>query len=556
MVSLLKQNRIIMIMVIVILSISFCSINTNGKESNKNDIKIIYDNPIVIDGSKNFNLSKGVIKGNGSYLNPYLIEGWNISNPNGHGIVIQNSDVYFIIRNCLIRNCHSGILFSNVSNGIIDCNFITYNRIGIEFDGGVGSRACSYFNIISNNIICFNKENGIQFDHTLSGHHSGNIIKYNNITSNNDYGISLDMCMGGGDHNLVYGNNFIKNNLNGNKQAYNGGGNNSWNYNNEGNFWDDWIDPDNDSNGIIDNPYLLGYSSYDNNEIKDNYPLKHPIKDAGCKKYLKRLPVIIINVSTQNGTIPLNITFNGLAIDIDGYIENYYWDFGDENFSYDQNTSNIYIKPGNYTVLFKVMDNEGHQKSDYVKIEVFSNDTDSDGYNDTIDSFPENPSEWIDTDKDGIGNNEDLDDDNDGYFDDWEKFYNTDPFDFNETPLDTDKDCEPDGDSVNSESWMDLDDDNDGIPDNWEIQYGLNPINSSDAIQDSDNDSFTNKEEYELNTNPTDQKDPLKDELRIDNDEESKAKKKDYTIFLVLGIIVIIILLLLGIFIFRKMKRG
>ncbi|MHA1791659.1 MAG: FG-GAP repeat domain-containing protein [Promethearchaeota archaeon] len=41
-------------------------------------------------------------------------------------------------------------------------------------------------------------------------------------------------------------------------------------------------------------------------------------------------------------------------------------------------------------------------------------DTDGDGVNDTIDAFPNNPNEWIDTDQDGIGDNADLDDDGDG----------------------------------------------------------------------------------------------------------------------------------------------
>ncbi len=43
-----------------------------------------------------------------------------------------------------------------------------------------------------------------------------------------------------------------------------------------------------------------------------------------------------------------------------------------------------------------------------------SPDTDHDGYPDIIDRFPLDPTEWLDTDHDGIGNNADPDDDNDG----------------------------------------------------------------------------------------------------------------------------------------------
>ena len=44
-------------------------------------------------------------------------------------------------------------------------------------------------------------------------------------------------------------------------------------------------------------------------------------------------------------------------------------------------------------------------------------DDDNDGYNDTEDFFPNNATEHEDNDLDGIGNNADLDDDNDGYED-------------------------------------------------------------------------------------------------------------------------------------------
>ena len=44
-------------------------------------------------------------------------------------------------------------------------------------------------------------------------------------------------------------------------------------------------------------------------------------------------------------------------------------------------------------------------------------DNDNDGYDDGADSFPFDPTEWFDSDNDGIGNNADTDDDNDTYLD-------------------------------------------------------------------------------------------------------------------------------------------
>ena len=45
-------------------------------------------------------------------------------------------------------------------------------------------------------------------------------------------------------------------------------------------------------------------------------------------------------------------------------------------------------------------------------------DDDGDGVNDPADAFPRYPREWLDTDRDGIGDNLDSDDDNDGLADD------------------------------------------------------------------------------------------------------------------------------------------
>ncbi|WP_394173759.1 peptidylprolyl isomerase [Thalassotalea litorea] len=44
-------------------------------------------------------------------------------------------------------------------------------------------------------------------------------------------------------------------------------------------------------------------------------------------------------------------------------------------------------------------------------------DADHDGYPNDVDAFPEDETEWLDSDNDGIGNNADTDDDNDGVAD-------------------------------------------------------------------------------------------------------------------------------------------
>jgi hypothetical protein len=61
--------------------------------------------------------------------------------------------------------------------------------------------------------------------------------------------------------------------------------------------------------------------------------------------------------------------------------------------------------------------------------DTWDGDTDGDGVLDSVDAFPLDPTEWLDTDGDGIGNNADWDDDGDGVPD----VVDTDPLDAENT---------------------------------------------------------------------------------------------------------------------------
>ena len=62
-----------------------------------------------------------------------------------------------------------------------------------------------------------------------------------------------------------------------------------------------------------------------------------------------------------------------------------------------------------------------------IALGIETNDSDDDGFLNDVDKFPLDPLEWIDTDSDGIGNNSDPDDDNDGFTDEEELVDGTDP---------------------------------------------------------------------------------------------------------------------------------
>ena len=131
-------------------------------------------------------------------------------------------------------------------------------------------------------------------------------------------------------------------------------------------------------------------------------------------------------------------------------------------------------------------------------------DDDDDGVVDSDDAFPSNPTEWADTDGDGIGNNADGDDDGDGWGDSTESDCGSDPMDGEVSPRDTDgdgacniQDPDDDGDGVADEDdafpldnaeWLDTD--GDGLGDN--------------SDQDDDGDQFVDEYESECMSDPLD----------------------------------------------------
>ena len=83
-------------------------------------------------------------------------------------------------------------------------------------------------------------------------------------------------------------------------------------------------------------------------------------------------------------------------------------------------------------------DNDGYNDSiDPLPKLASPGDLDNDGVSDEEDLFPEDFREWADNDGDGVGDNADTDDDNDGWSDADEVREGTDPFSSSEQPVDS-----------------------------------------------------------------------------------------------------------------------
>ncbi len=140
--------------------------------------------PIHISGDENFR-DRAVIEewpGDGSEDNPFIIEGYNISDSPNTLISIADTSSFFILRNNFLAGLdqnQNALECHNVHNGIIQNNIIFNSLNGIGFYG-------SEDNFIINNTVYQNRQVGIR----LEGSNS-NKIHNNSAFQNNEHGIWL-----------------------------------------------------------------------------------------------------------------------------------------------------------------------------------------------------------------------------------------------------------------------------------------------------------------------------------------------------------------------------
>ncbi|MCK4758389.1 MAG: hypothetical protein KAS67_08055, partial [Thermoplasmata archaeon] len=215
---------------------------------------------------------------------------------------------------------------------------------------------------------------------------------------------------------------------------------------------------------IMDNHELVGAWIDINNPLSENIGNFSMTYDASAGRYLFNNEYVIqgeysftiwardasgnwqlsSGIFDLNDTIPpiayagTNVTvLQGESVFFDGYgtFDNngtsglsYTWTFMLDNEEVSLNGSlpdYRFDVPGNYYVTLTVTDAAGNWDDDVILVTVRTDtdydgipddedtDDDGDGYQDVVDSFPWDSSEWEDFDDDGIGDNADPDDDND-----------------------------------------------------------------------------------------------------------------------------------------------
>lgn len=272
--------------------------------------------PIHIIGNDDFAAQASIEgwKGNGTMGNPYIVEGYYINaNGGAYGIWIENTTVYFVIRNCTVRNATDGstypygvgIYLERVSNGTIE-----YNDVANCAFVGIQISYCSYINITHN--LAHSNQHGI-----TAGYSSYNNITYNNASYNSYYGIALSssnynlvmynwvykntdygmVVYSGSTGNTIHHNTFIGNKgankgVSGNCQAYDNVGGNVWydNSTQEGNYWSNWDGQD----WGTPQAYPI-----DGNQASDIYPLDSPT--------IPEFNLLVVGIITASATGIMNI---------------------------------------------------------------------------------------------------------------------------------------------------------------------------------------------------------------------------------------------------------
>jgi parallel beta-helix repeat protein len=212
--------------------------------------------PIIISQNSDFTTANGIISGDGTSGNPYLIEKLNFNTDQSDCIYLTQTNAYVIIQNCTLScKCCGGIEIQDSANV-----YILNNHISNSIDGIFLSRVSSNC-VIANNVL-LSDNYGIYTD----GQHN-NIS--DNLIQNSEYGIYGDVL---GNYNLIWDNSIYNSSY---YSAYDISTTDQWYFNGTGNYYSDYStqNPNATHNGNIwKTPFQISGAGND----VDLFPLVNP----------------------------------------------------------------------------------------------------------------------------------------------------------------------------------------------------------------------------------------------------------------------------------------
>ncbi len=150
-----------------------------GADPESSSAALIARGPISIIGNENFTAANGVIGGDGTEANPYIIAGWQIGDTPGEGISIRDTDAHFGISDVSVQSAQVGIYLGNVMNGRIE------NATLAKSDTGITLVRSSRIAVVGSSIVSNNDTGIFVFLDSLDVSIAGNLV------SNNGRGITL-----------------------------------------------------------------------------------------------------------------------------------------------------------------------------------------------------------------------------------------------------------------------------------------------------------------------------------------------------------------------------
>ncbi len=191
------MRRLVFVWVITIVILLVIPTQAPNAQSHSTLVKGIERLPIRINSDADFTSSNGVVGGNGTANDPYIIAGWVIDAGKARsGIYIGNTTKYFVIKDCKIYNAtgsflhpKNAVVLSNVTNGSIIASSVWDSSDGVYIKNSK--------NVVleNNNITSYNI--GIYID-------SSKVIIRSNIILHNDRGLLLYRSVG----SVIYNNTF------------------------------------------------------------------------------------------------------------------------------------------------------------------------------------------------------------------------------------------------------------------------------------------------------------------------------------------------------------
>ena len=359
---------------------------------------------IIIASDVDFTAANGMTAGTGTSADPYVISGWEIPAGSANAISISGTTSYFKITGCKLTgasNVGNGVALSNVQNGKVESsvfenlangialaanthidaslNTFTNDVTGIAVSGGSGSHIFSNTFSTGATGIALSSAHGSEinlnlFNTVVSGiniastdttkvHHNQfekggtaiSIASSGTITINNNEFMnqtSNAISIGTVDAGIVIYYNDFKNNNAGSKQAATSSTTAMF-YNStlsKGNYWSDWTSPDANSDGIVDQPYVVTAT-----KASDNFPLTSPLIGAPTIQPL----TTSLSADKLNGTAPLLVTFTVTTSGGTGpYTNNITYGDGKSGAS----LTYTYGSGGTFVASVKVMDSKGATK--------------------------------------------------------------------------------------------------------------------------------------------------------------------------------------------------